>query len=1349
MRMSRRWIGVVLVCLMICGCKSASVPAGGAAAASRNDMQFVPTADLGEAGREDFPAVKLRGYGEVSGTLLRFDAAGWKASSLHIACENPEKAKVLHAKFISDLGLLPGVKAEKVATPAGEVSALAVEHQGYTLALVSGHDVLILSAPTRESLASLYAGSVKGDRAAIASEPQAQVPMFLDRFDRHGFRFYNYAYQTPQDQTEQTYDFTSEFEFAVKNGHSGPIVIPHVSAVDTAEGLMKDPWWDWIVLGAQQHNLPVGMNLNFGPQTWLANRYREQMAQKMPQYSGGYYRVASIGYPGELGLEGWISWSATTAQDEALADVQQVVRRYNDVDNITTWLEPHGELRHGDWDVFLEYGPVADATFRQFLKDKYPSLADLSKRWTGSDDHFKSWDDVKVPEVASFTGWGPRAIDLAGDWRVVHQTAVPVPTTAPNKPKTEYPPFDPKWFEPGFDDSKAVVVTAPGHDRIMFLPHRPAVYRQTFEIDPAWRKEHQRVYLYVWDLNCHLTGSLNDKTDVVIYLNGKEVSKTPIIHAAPHWVGVEVSKDLLAGKNDLAIGLPQGYLGYRVYLSPDAPAQYPNLGTQKNAQWADLTDWIAWTRVESQRRGIEMIRQVDPDRQIILMHPDDFSSGIKKLMEDYGGEFHNTGYMAGVWSDLLPMLAASSDFPSSVEPGGSAPNAKDFRLFLARWMTEGVQGIDYFISIGEVMWRPDVRAEFERTQNIVDLVGKYHFPKAQAAVFFSDRSVSLSGYPWGSDPNTELSRGYWQGGFWRWNVAELLVPLFPRDGVNDGDFHRNNVGKYKVIIDSNTSIIDDDLLKKIEEYVRGGGVFVTFVQTGRNTSTDFNAWPISKLTGYEVTHIDQHDGKGKATTTRKLSLAPGQNIFSPDYWKSAPSGNGLSLKKVAADSRDLMLWEDGSVAVGMRPLGKGCIIHVGAKFSDDRLSSGGQEPTTRLFSDILDHFKVDRVPATAKGVMLRHFLTNNGLYDLWMLANLTDKPVTTDMVWQSGWNPGHCIEVLTGKPFSISQNGSTSLLKGLVVEPGEVRAFLTPRGDFDDAARDWFALQRNWWRGTAKPIDPPLPPPQMKLARDITHDWKFQPIDAAATDITAMAKPDYDDSKWEPMRIGVWNFPNHPNVRHAMFRKKFVVPAEWAGGSVSLWLQSWSGTTFLDRGRVYLDGELVRDFNADGIAGNEFSGKLKPGSTHTLAVEIEGKGVINGSRGDCWLAYVPAPIAQTSLAGQWIASQDAMHFNKTLTLPGEWDAFTARRHVTIDPKLAADRNVILRIDTTAPIVGVILNGHYVRRHHHMVGTRFDLNITPWVRIGQENEFELVTYENPGKGVVKDISLRYYDPATYP
>ena len=126
---------------------------------------------------------------------------------------------------------------------------------------------------------------------------------------------------------------------------------------------------------------------------------------------------------------------------------------------------------------------------------------------------------------------------------------------------------------------------------------------------------------------------------------------------------MEVTGALREGKNTLAIRVPQGYIAYRTYLSPVEPRQYPGLGEALNAQWVDFIDFTQWSRVESVRRGMEMIRQAAPNQGITLMSPDAYADGVKSLAETYGGEFHNTGYMAGFYADY-PAIADARRRPA-------------------------------------------------------------------------------------------------------------------------------------------------------------------------------------------------------------------------------------------------------------------------------------------------------------------------------------------------------------------------------------------------------------------------------------------------------------------------------------------------------------------------------------------------------------------------------------------------------------------------------------------------------------------------------------------------------------
>lgn len=218
-----------------------------------------------------------------------------------------------------------------------------------------------------------------------------------------------------------------------------------------------------------------------------------------------------------------------------------------------------------------------------------------------------------------------------------------------------------------------------------------------------------------------------------------------------------------------------------------------------------------------------------------------------------------------------------------------------------------------------------------------------------------------------------------------------------------------------------------------------------------------------------------------------------------------------------------------------------------------------------------------------------------------------------------------------------------------------------------------------------------------------------------------------------------------------MFRRKFTVPAHWKTGRVALWVRTSGGTTYVDRGRVYIDGKVAYERLGDGIPGMEFDGLLKAGTTHVVALEVVGKGSLLGVRGPAWLTWKPAPIRRQDLAGPWAISTDSLRYGPPSALPGRADNMTAaRRVVRVEPGPTGSPapNVVFHaVADNYAIVGVIVNGRSVRRFGHLIGTEVDLNITPFVRRGEDNELILIT--RPGKLDLRELSLDYYDADKYP
>lgn len=1325
-----RLFKLLFLSVLMCGCSKVS--SGGKAATELEEGKTLPE-------------IALRGYGKVSGVLR--EMRGKNASFLEIACEDESKAKLTHAKYLSDLTSLPGVQSRSIQTKQGMLNVWDAEGQGMIAAIRVGNKVFVVAASGEAGLADALE-ACKVNLAQGSSKAETEVPMWLDRWDQFGFRFYYRPWEVPPGtKTPSDYDVVKEFEFAEKNDRSGFVFWADQNAIDMAEGMTNEVWWDWAFRETVARKLPVGLNITCGSfgEGWYYNRYRDQLTSKMPQYCGNYYRTADP-YFGGTGI---LSWSATTARDAELGGLQNTVRRAVQHANVTTILEPHGELRHGAQDILMEYGPVADIGYRKFLQSRYPSINALNAAWGGQ---CSSWNEVRVPEVASFLGWGAQALDLSGTWRIAHEKlpagAKPTGESREIISSEEAPD---EWFSEKFDDSTWPTVTAPGHDRTMFLPKRPAVYRRTFDVADNWLATRPRVWLYLWDLN-EATG---DK--VKVSLNGQLMGQSTLQHAIPHWGAVEVTKALHAGRNQLSLRLPKGFLAYRVYLSSDEPRQYPNLGKEGNARWVDFADWVVDSRLDAVQHGMEMIRQVEPNRQIVLMAPEGYVDGVKRLAVSYGGNFHNTGYMGGFWADGLPAVMRGARMPFCLEPGGPDHDLAGFKKTIGLYSTEGIQGIDYFIHIGDVMWNADMRQYFEDNLSLLKLIGKYHAPTAEVAALYSTRGESLTGYPWGVDYNTNLGAGYWA-----WNVRANLMGLYESDGLTESSFADGDATRYRVVIDTNTSILEAKMLSDIEKYIRDGGTFVTFVQTGRHTPVERDSWPIARLTGFRVTHIDKLNADGNPAEKRTLKPAPGQEILSGDW--SRVQANGLTLEATASDATPLMLWEDGSVAIGLRKIGKGYIVQVGCKFTGrgiaDRIepSNNGNRPTfdsrsdeskelTRLLCQLLEWKKIHRVEGgftpENQNVMQRHYLTNNGLYHVWTLWNQSQTAkVEGDLTLGDTAKVEWAQDVASKKKISVADQKIVTAL-----EPGQTRVFLTPRHAITMAPLAWFELQREWWRESKPVSGVPLPPPAHRFSVDLGNDWTFKPLDANE-DGAALAMTEVDDSGWEKVNMGIWSLPNHKNVKQAVLRKTFIVPERWADGDVTISLESWMSSTFVDQGRIWLDGKLISDWSQSGIINVNPDGVLKPGSKHILAVEIKGMGSLVGARGTAWLWVWPKPESTLDLAGDWASSLDVLHYDKTTRLPGSYKAFSLRSEVVI-PADKIGKNVVLNVDTTGALTGVLVNGVWVRRFHHIIGTRFDLNITQWVKFGEKNEIELVSMGGPTDGILRRVNLGFHRPDAYP
>ena len=1276
------------------------------------ELPAKPPTGMTELQRIQLPDKPLRGYGSLGGEYVDYGAAPADpaVSILLIRCADEEKAGIALAKYHFDLRCLKGVTDASVSVRGKEVPSAVVPGQGEIVAARSGASLVIVAAKRHDALLKALHALKLGAAPDLDFTGAAQVPFYLEKFDRFGFGFWcPYPLARPPKE-EATYDLRDKFDWAQKMGVSLQIQVD-VNQTNSAEGILQDKTKQWAIDLARDMGIPVFMQMQGAPAPgWIARRYADEMQQKVPEYTGAWYGIG--GFNGFFGSpQNTLSWASVQGTNRLFADYYQAVHKYKDLPNITGYGEWHGEIGEGPTAMMMDYGPVADARYRDYLREKYGTPQAVDQRWSGGKGMIKNWEDVRMPEPANFIGWSPRAVDLQGEWRVCEESQLPAEAKA-------------AWGAPDLKDDTWRKLIVPGDDHQMFRANRtvPTIFRRSFNLsdeEMARLKTSGKTWLYV------LTLTQGGGTACVrTVINGTALPDQPL-NAWASWVVLDVRDVLHKGNNLVALSLPSGDLSYRVYLSPDAPRCYPDLGPGMNAQWVDYRDFISWMRGDGLRRSIEAIRREDPDKFIKIYAPGAITDVMKGLAEDYGCYFHDTGGLAGNWSDALPALMRSSGLPMSAEPGNPGHTLPELKTFIGRWLTEGLNTLDYFADIGDILWRPDQKAWFEARQPLIHLLGKVHYPDAQVAILEGARCQRLIGFPFDHFVLPLL-----------WDTRRNGVDVFghlrnPRDLINESDFMRGNTDKYKVIIDNGTLIMDDALIAKIGDWVRAGGIFITQGESGRHSPETPDAWPISRLTGYRVT------GYPHGLADSQVSAIAGQPIFTNPVWTprdkegtTLPEGLGVFLEKVAPECQDILAWaNNGGIAMGVRPLGKGKVIVMGTIMPG--VPDGWQE--------LLKWCGVIMPEApTAPGCRVSHFVSNNGLYDVYLMwAEQVKQPGSVTLTIPGSQTT--MLNVLTGATVTGSAANGNVTFAGLNIEPLETYPFIAPRQAIVGAPLAWLKLQREWWKGTMKPA----PAPEIKPWRNtvsLDADWAFEPVPGPMKDDSPLAAPGVDDSAWTRMDIGVWYGPKFTDIKHGIFRRRFTVPADWQGtGRNWLWIRGESpGYPTLPPGKmeVFLDGQPVTG-GEHGYIAEDLTERLTPGE-HTLAVATETLSVIGGIIGNVWLEHIPDPSFRQSLAGDW----NGVQLPGTTTIPAD----QIKREFTPDPARKALR-AMLYIDTEKNIVdGIFLNGRLMNRD--FAGTHCLVDLTPYLRWDQPNSLSLISMYPTHPTFVKTVEIRYYQPGAF-
>ena len=131
--------------------------------------------------------------------------------------------------------------------------------------------------------------------------------MYLDRWDKYGFRFYYGPFVKPQDANHRevaTYDPRQDFAFAKQSGDVGLVVWNSPFGAPTADGILDFNSREWVFKAARQLNLPMGVNIGLEANNpSLANRYPNDMTPNARAVPGRLVRGDQFRHRRHRGLE--------------------------------------------------------------------------------------------------------------------------------------------------------------------------------------------------------------------------------------------------------------------------------------------------------------------------------------------------------------------------------------------------------------------------------------------------------------------------------------------------------------------------------------------------------------------------------------------------------------------------------------------------------------------------------------------------------------------------------------------------------------------------------------------------------------------------------------------------------------------------------------------------------------------------------------------------------------------------------------------------------------------------------------------------------------------------------------
>ena len=1270
-------------------------------------------------------AVALREIGSLKVTPRYYGAEPNRSSWITMKAKDKQKAKECASKYLEDLLEFGEVKLD----PALPGTRLSLEGAGWWALGLDGKSFHVVFSRSKEELSTLLKTANATKWQAI---PRGDYPKWLDCFDTSAMTFWFSGFGVLPT------DIPADLKWYADNKFTLCAVMGNTERRLVAPSILDTSIMDWQSAAFGANRIP------YKTMAEMASPGRPECLWNytpLPYYLPADGQLTAAQLPWQ-GLAMHASFQAGAVTDHYLSDFR---RRVGDHLNGDPYFSGHHvmqEMPSGDPRSLLSLAAVAGTPaiqelWRTYLRDTLNyDLKEVGSKHYGDPKTFPNWSDVKIPSLKEFLVGPSPVIDLKGTWQ-----------GRADRDKKAGPE---KWLEDSSSDQWVPVD---------FQDQGLMIYAQGEGCDYYLRKTFTVSAENLGDKYFHMArmGFMDGPANYDLWINGQKLDCISCIDpSCPDWdMCYDASKALKLGENVIVLNTRGVPFASYAFLSDKGRWVYPSPSETLNRRYFDLLAFNEWLCLRELENRMIAIRAGEPNRPMKIMAPHQYIDSVLDLCAKYGAYPHDTGSAAAYWAPFnYSRYAFTRGIPNSVEEGGPPKNAGDMQAFMTRYLMMGADMVDNVGHCTLYTKNEGINAWITENRELLRCIGKLDLVQPSIGILRSPRELLMGHremYSWdmGRGPLASIGRAF--------NYATL------------GDVKSGRANKFKVLLDCATAVLSDEDVAALEQYVRQGGIFVAFHNTGMHTPDKANSWPISKLTGLRVLNENRPIGGTKIHFTDTQGLWPklrGQEVngwgFVYDYKKEDQSGAPLALAAQNQDIEVVAEWKnakmDGSIAVAIRALGKGKVITLGSTFYRNGKDENGryvEEGTLPYLDELLTSLGVPRDMA-AGDLWGERWRSKNGVYDVYPIAQMnsaavpgaTDVHIRRDTPISSLWE----LSALNHPVRQVAYSDGMLTIPQVKMEAMQCRVFAAPRKDLEDAALHWLEMQKKYWGKL-----PAIPAAEVKLATvepasdviPLVEGWQSSTGEKSP----AWVQPtDSSAKEWKPVKLGSFAAMGLPEDAVAQFRKEVVLPKEWKDQRVALVFNTEIHLWGIGmRGRLWINGEPAAikqplQPNPEGSFVIELTPAQLAEKSLVFALEVDGrlpdkknqaKPRPSGVTGTFFLRTTPQPVLKTTLT-QWAVASDlnkltpaavgqtveGMYLETKFTLPDKWPGKK------------------LSVQSQESLGSLFINNQYISAPKWMC----ELDVSGLVKREGENVLRWVpaksspSYSTPYKGKVPQMNL---------